>query len=132
MFDGLDVYEASVMIPLNPMEPWMSSAVSLTPPSSRWHTSHSPLLCESRLTATAAMLITPFPIQIQENPVWKQRLEAVSDIKGLHFNVDMAAMAKYVQYLFNLQHKTTRTIMQQSMRLTTYDEHNTAISRELE
>jgi cell division protein FtsB len=44
----------------------------------------------------------------------------------------MTAMAKYAQYLFNLQHNTVRTIMQQRMRLTLYDEQNTAISRELE
>jgi hypothetical protein len=28
--------------------------------------------------------------------MWKQRLEAMSDLKVLHFNVDMAAMAKYM------------------------------------
>jgi hypothetical protein len=78
------------------------------------------------------MLIVLFLIQNQENPMWKQHLEAVSDPKGPHFNTGMAAMAKYVQYLFNLQHNTARTIMQQHMCLTTYDEHNTTISSELE
>jgi cell division protein FtsB len=89
-------------------------------------------LCESCLAATAVMSITLFPIRNQENPMWKQRLKAVSDLEGPHLNADMAAMVKYTQYLFNLQHNTARTVMQQRMRLTAYDEHNTAISRELE
>jgi hypothetical protein len=78
------------------------------------------------------MPIALFLIQNQENPVWKQRLVAVPDLKGPHFNFDMAALAKYAQYLFNLQHNTARTIMQQRMHLTAYDEHNTVISCELE
>jgi hypothetical protein len=59
-------------------------------------------LCESRIIATTAMLITLFLIQNQENAVWKQRLEAVSDLEGPHFSVGMPMMAKYTQYLFNL------------------------------
>jgi hypothetical protein len=59
-------------------------------------------LCESRLAATAAMSTVLFLIQNQENRVWKQRLEAMSDLEGPHLNTSMAAMAKYVQYLFNL------------------------------
>jgi hypothetical protein len=43
--------------------------------------------------------------------MWKQCLEAVSDLKGPHFSTDMAAMAKYVQYLFNLQLNTIRIVM---------------------
>jgi hypothetical protein len=62
----------------------------------------------------------------------KQRLEDVSDLEGPHFNTGMAAQAKYVQYLFNLQHNTARTIMQQRIHLTTYDEHNIIISQEFE
>jgi hypothetical protein len=68
---------------------------------------------EIMLTATKAMPIALFLIQNQENPMWKQRLEAVSDLEGPHFNVGMAAMAKYAQYLFNLQHNTAITVMQQ-------------------
>jgi hypothetical protein len=56
----------------------------------------------------------------------------MSDLEDPHFDIDMAAMAKYTQYLFNLQHNTARTIMQQRMRLAAYDEHNAAISHELE
>jgi hypothetical protein len=39
-------------------------------------------LCESRLTATATLPIMLFPIQNQENPVWQQRFEATSVLKG--------------------------------------------------
>jgi hypothetical protein len=44
----------------------------------------------------------------------------------------MTLLTRYVQYLFNLQHNTTRTVMQQCMRLIAYEEHKTATSRELE
>jgi hypothetical protein len=52
--------------------------------------------------------------------MWKQHLEAMSELNGPHFNGGMAPMAKYAQYLFNLQHNTARTIMQQRMHLTAY------------
>jgi hypothetical protein len=68
----------------------------------------------------------------QENPVWQQRLEAMSDLEGPHFSAGMAALAKYVQYLFNLQHNTARTGMQQCMRLTAYEEQATTTSHKLE
>jgi hypothetical protein len=52
-------------------------------------------LCESRLAATAVMLIALFLIRNQENPMWKQCHEAVTDLEGPHFSAGMAAMAKY-------------------------------------
>jgi hypothetical protein len=66
-------------------------------------------LCEDCLTATAALPIALLPIQDQENPVWQQRLAAVSDLKGPHFPTGMTSLARYAQYLFNLQHNTART-----------------------
>jgi hypothetical protein len=51
-------------------------------------------------------------IQNQENPIWQQRLEAVSDLMGPHFHAGMTSLAKYEQYLFILQHNTTRTARQ--------------------
>jgi hypothetical protein len=65
-------------------------------------------LCESRLATIAALPIVLLPIQNQENPVWQHRLEAVSDLEGPHFHARMTSLAKYVQYLFNLQHNTDR------------------------
>jgi hypothetical protein len=64
--------------------------------------------------------------------VWQQRLEAMYNLEGPHFHAGVAAMAKSTQYLFNLQHNTSRTIIQQHMHLTAYEEHDTAMSRELE
>jgi hypothetical protein len=66
MVDGLDVCEASVMILLNPMEPWMGTAISNEPDTTIEQTTHIPLtsLCESRLAATAAMPIAPLLIRI--------------------------------------------------------------------
>jgi hypothetical protein len=89
-------------------------------------------LCEDRLAATAALPIAVLPIQNQENSIWQQRLEAVSDLEGPHFHIRMISVARYAQYLFNLQHNMTSTGMQQHMHLIAYDEHATATSRELE
>jgi predicted RNase H-like nuclease (RuvC/YqgF family) len=44
----------------------------------------------------------------------------------------MSSLARYAQYLFNLQHNTARTSMQQRMRLTAYKESATAATREIE
>jgi hypothetical protein len=89
-------------------------------------------LCEDRLVATAALPIALLPIRDQENPVWQQRLEAVSDLEGPHFHARMTSLARYAQYLFNLQHNTARTGMQQRTRLTTYKESATTAAREVE
>jgi hypothetical protein len=89
-------------------------------------------LCEDRLAATAALHISLLSIQNQENPVWQQRLEAMSNLKGPHFHVGMTSLARYVQYLFNLQHNIAWTGMQQRMRLTAYKKSAIATSHELE
>jgi hypothetical protein len=46
--------------------------------------------------------ITLFSICNQEDPVWKQRLETVSNPEGPHFHAGMTALAGYVQHMFNL------------------------------
>jgi hypothetical protein len=123
-----------MMIPLNLVEPWMGTIVGIELDTTVEQTAHAALtsLCESHLAATGTMPNTLFSIQNQENPMWKQRLEAVFNLKGLHFNIGMAAMAKYEPYLYNLQHNTVKTVVQQHMCLAAYNEHNTTISNELE
>jgi hypothetical protein len=44
----------------------------------------------------------------------------------------MTSLARYEQYLFNLQHNTARTGMQQRMCLTAYKESATATTHEIE
>jgi hypothetical protein len=44
----------------------------------------------------------------------------------------MTSLARYAQYMFNLQHNTTRTGMQQRTRLTAYKESATAATRKIE
>jgi hypothetical protein len=56
----------------------------------------------------------------------------VSNLKGPHFNAGMISLARYMQYLFNLQHNTARTAMQLRTRLTTYEESATATAHVLE
>jgi hypothetical protein len=97
MTDDLDICETSVTIPPNQEDTWTETIIDSEPNCTIKQMAHITLtsLCESRLTATAVMPITFFLIQNQENPVWKQCLEAVSDLEGPHFSTGMAAMAKY-------------------------------------
>jgi hypothetical protein len=44
------------------------------------------------------------------------------------FSVGWAQMAKYMQYLFNLQHNTDRIIIEQHVRLNAYTEKATLTS----
>jgi hypothetical protein len=69
------------------------------------------------------MSIALFPIRNQEDLVWKQRLEAVSNPEGPHFHAGMAALAGYAQHMFNLQVSTARTIMQQHWHLGSLEQH---------
>jgi hypothetical protein len=52
--------------------------------------------------------------------------------QGPHFHARMTSLARYMQYLFNLQHNTARTGMQQRMRLTVYKESAIAATHEIE
>jgi hypothetical protein len=100
----MDQCEVSVMIPFDPMESWLGSVIGRELDTGVELMAHMALasLCEDRLVATAALPIALLPIQNQENPVWQQRLEAVSNLRGPHFHVRMTSLAKYAQYLFNL------------------------------
>jgi hypothetical protein len=89
-------------------------------------------LCKDRLAATAALPITLLSIRNQENLVWQQCLEVVSNLKGSHFHAEMTSLARYAQYLFNLQHNSARTGMQQHTCLTEYKGSNTAATRQIE
>jgi hypothetical protein len=157
---GLDRCEVSVMIPFDPTETWSGSIIGSETDTGVEMMVHITLtsvcedrsiigsetdtgvemmvhitltsVCEDRLAATAAQPIVLLLIQNQENSVWQQCLEAVSDLEGPHFHVGMTLFARYAQYLFNLQHNTARTGMQQCMCLTAYEEHTTATSCELE
>jgi hypothetical protein len=80
-------------------------------------------LCESCLVDTAAMPITLFLIHNQEDPMWKQCLEAVSNPEGPHFHADMAALVEYMQHKFNLQASTARTVIQHHLHLGSLEQH---------
>jgi hypothetical protein len=58
------------------------------------------------------MPIALFLIRKQEDPMWKQRLQAVTDPEGPHFHTGMAAMIEYAQNMFNLQQNTVKTVVQ--------------------
>jgi hypothetical protein len=121
MAHGEDRCEVSVAIPLNPMEPWVATVigvenqvdaqVSLT------------FLCESRLADTAEMRIALFLIRNQEDLMWKQRLEAMSNPESPHFHAGMAALAEYMQHMYNLQANTARTVTQQRLHLGSLEQH---------
>jgi hypothetical protein len=111
MAHDLDWCKVSVRIPFDPKEPWSGSIIGSEPDTGIEMMAHIAItsLCEDRLAATAALPIALLPIQNQGNPVWQQRLEAVSDLKGPHFHTEMTSLARYTQYLFNLQHNSART-----------------------
>jgi hypothetical protein len=110
---GMDQCEVSMTIPFYPTEPWSGSIIGSEPNTGVELLAHSALtsLCKDHLAATAALPIALLLIQDQENPVWQQRLEAVSNLKGPHFHVGMTSLARYAQYMFNLQHNTAKTGM---------------------
>jgi hypothetical protein len=93
----LDRCEDSVMIPFDPARPWSGSIIDSEPDTGIEMMAHIPLtsLCEDRLTASTALPIALLPIRDQENPVWQQRLAAVSDLKGPHFHTRMTSLARY-------------------------------------
>jgi hypothetical protein len=84
----MDQCEVSVAIPFDPTEPWSGFIIDSEPDTGVELMAHMALtsLCEDRLTATAALPIMLLPIQNQENLVWQQHLEAVSNLKGPHFH----------------------------------------------
>jgi hypothetical protein len=130
----MDQCEVSMMIPFDPTELWSGSIISSEPDIDVELMAHIALtsLCNDRLTATVALHIALLPIQNQENPIWQQRLQALSNLKGPHFHAGMTSLPRYTQYLFNLQHNIARTGMQQRTRLTAYKESATAATRKIE
>jgi hypothetical protein len=84
-------------IPLDPAHPWLGSIVGSEPNIGVEMMAHIALtsLCEDRLAATTTLPIVVLLIQNQENPVWQQCLEAMSDLEGPHFHAGMTSLAKY-------------------------------------
>jgi hypothetical protein len=123
-----------MMIPFDPAKPWSGFIMGSEPDTSVEMMMHIALtsLCKDRLTATAALPISLLPIRDQENPVWQQSLAAMSNLESPHFHVGMTSLARYAQYLFNLQHNTARTGIQQRTHLTTYKESATAATCEID
>jgi hypothetical protein len=121
-------------IPFDPTEPWSGSIINSEPDTGVEMMAHIALtyLCKDRLATTTTLPITLLPIQNQENPIWQQRLDAMSNLEGPHFHDGMTSLARYTQYLFNLQHNTATTCMQQCTRLMAYEESATATTHEIE
>jgi hypothetical protein len=103
-----------MIIPFDAAEPWSGAGIGSKPNTDVNMMAHIALtsLCENCLAAITALPIVLLLIQNQENPVWHQCLEAVSDLEGPHFSRWDDFVGRYAQYLFNLQHNTARTSMQ--------------------
>jgi hypothetical protein len=73
MAHGHNKCEVNVMIPLNPMEPWMATVNGVELDETVEQTAQVALtsLCETRLADTTVMPIALFPIRNQEDPMWK-------------------------------------------------------------
>jgi hypothetical protein len=122
---GQDRCEVSVTLPLSLTEPWGATVVGVELEETVEQAAHVALtaLCETRLDSTATMPITLFLIREQEEPMWRQHLQDVTDPEGPHFDAGMAAMTKYAQYMFNLQRNTVKTVFQQRLRMTFLEQH---------
>jgi hypothetical protein len=122
---GQDKCEVNVVIPLNPMELWIATIIGVKLDETVEQMPQVALtsLCESRLADTAALPIALFSIRNQEDPVWKQHLEAMSNPEGPHFHAGMAALAGCAQHMFNQQASTARTVIQQCLHLGSLDQH---------
>jgi hypothetical protein len=125
MAHGQDKCEVNVVIPLNPTEPWMTTVIGVELDETVEQTAQVALtsLCESCLADTGVMPIALFPIRNQEDHVWKQRLEVVSNPEGPHFHAGTAALARYAQHKFNLQTSTGRTVMRQHLHSSSLEQH---------
>jgi hypothetical protein len=126
---NMDQCEVSVTIPFDPAGPWSGSIISSEPDTEVEMMAHIALtsLCEDSIAATTALPIALLPNRNQENPIWQQCHGAMSDLKGPHFHTEMTSLARYMQYLFNLQHNTARMARQQHTRQTAYEESATAL-----
>jgi hypothetical protein len=69
---GLDVWEVSLKVPFDPMDPWMGTVVDSELDNTIEQTTLVALTSgyESHLTVTVEMSITLFLIHNQEEPVW--------------------------------------------------------------
>jgi hypothetical protein len=93
----MDQCEVSVTIPFNPTEPWSGSIIGSEPDTGIELMAHIALtsLCEDHFATTATLPITLLLIRDQENPIWQQRPEAVSNLKGPYFHAGMTSLARY-------------------------------------
>jgi hypothetical protein len=125
MAHSQDKCEVNVVIPLNPMEPWMAIVIGVELDETVEQMAQVALtsLCESRLADTVAMPITLLPICNQEDPMWKQRHEAMSNPEGHHFHAGMAALAGCTQHMFNLQASIGRTVIRQRLHSGSLEQH---------
>jgi hypothetical protein len=133
MAHSMEQCEVNVMIPIRPEEPWSVTVMGVELDDFVDKTAHFALasLCGSYLADTTTMPLALFPFCYQGDPLWQQHFEAVSDPKGPHYHTGMAAMAEYTQGLFNLQHSTDTTVVQQHLWMAACEESYTATSREL-
>jgi hypothetical protein len=111
---GQDRCEVSVTLPLSPTESWGTTVVGIELDETVEQAAHIALtaLCGSRFDDTAVMPIVLFLISEQEEPMWRQRLQDMTDPEGPHFHTGMTVMTKYAQYIFNLQRNTVETVVQ--------------------
>jgi hypothetical protein len=116
------------------MTPWKGTAVGSEVDDAIEKMAHVALtsLCERSLAATTDTLLALFLICNQEEPEWQQHHEAMCDITSLQFSYDSTYLAKYTRYLFNLQHKTGRMIIEQRAHLNTYSKQDTLTSHTME
>jgi hypothetical protein len=116
--------EVSMTIPIRPEEPWSVTIMGVELDDTVDMTAHFTLasLCGSRLADPTAMPLVLFLFYYQGDPMWQQSFETVSDPEGPHHHTGMAAMAECAQGLFNQQHNTDTTVVQQCLCMAACEE----------
>jgi hypothetical protein len=123
MSHSMEQCEVSMMIPINPEDPWMATVIGIELDNIVDQTAQVALasLCGSCLANTVMTPITLFLFCFRGDLVWHWHLEAVSDPEGPHYHAGMAALAEYAQYSFDLQHNIATTVLQQRLYMAAYE-----------
>jgi hypothetical protein len=104
MAHGQDKCEVNVVIPLNPMEPWMATVIgsSWMRLSSRRHKSHSPPCVRVASPTLPRCQSCSFQFITKRILCGSSILRSCPIPEGPHFHADMPALAGYAQHIFNL------------------------------
>jgi hypothetical protein len=103
--------EVSVMIPFNPTSPWSGSIIGSEADTGvdMIHTSPAPLCARTASPVQQHCLSRFSQFRIRRTPYGNSALRPCSISRAITSTHRMTSLARYAQYLFNVQHSTART-----------------------